>query len=304
MLAEISLLQYFSVYLGHPIYSLGVCLFSLILATGLGSLASHRLDIGSSRGMLVWGAVVVAYLLGLQQWLTDRLPCNDGAALPVRIAVSLLTVMPLGFLLGFAFPTGMKLVEAVDDGPTPWFWGINGATGVLASVLAVMVGIGFGINVTMAIAAAVPGVRSRPPPRAAGTRKGGRAAIDERSLRQVADVDGGDPDAAARRCARAPNLSDLQGLSAERDDRRGKSTDRGGDGDFSTVPGLDDAERPRSVLAAALVAEDEPARPSRRRVSRPRPDAFRHVVEIHRDRHARRARRGRCPVGPAACRAR
>ena len=38
MLAEIALLQYFSVYLGHPIYSLGVCLFSLILASGLGSL--------------------------------------------------------------------------------------------------------------------------------------------------------------------------------------------------------------------------------------------------------------------------
>ena len=42
MFAEISLLQYFSIYLGHPIYSLGVCLFSLILATGLGSLALNR----------------------------------------------------------------------------------------------------------------------------------------------------------------------------------------------------------------------------------------------------------------------
>ena len=40
MLAEIALLERFSVYLGHPIYSLGVCLFSLILASGLGSLAS------------------------------------------------------------------------------------------------------------------------------------------------------------------------------------------------------------------------------------------------------------------------
>jgi hypothetical protein len=61
MFAEISLLQYFSVYLGHPIYSLGVCLFSLILATGLGSLASNRVNIASSRGMLVWGLIVVVY---------------------------------------------------------------------------------------------------------------------------------------------------------------------------------------------------------------------------------------------------
>ncbi len=61
--------------------------------------------------------------------------------------------MPLGFLLGFAFPTGMRLVSAIDTQPTPWFWGINGATGVLASVLGVMFSISFGINVTMLISA-------------------------------------------------------------------------------------------------------------------------------------------------------
>jgi hypothetical protein len=47
----------------------------------------------------------------------------------------------------------MKLVEAVDPQPTPWFWGINGATGVLASVLAVMLSMAFGIRVTLSVAA-------------------------------------------------------------------------------------------------------------------------------------------------------
>jgi hypothetical protein len=59
---------------------------------------------------------------------------------------------PLGLLLGFAFPTGMRLVAAVDPTPAPWFWGINGATGVLASVLAVMLSMNFGINVTASVA--------------------------------------------------------------------------------------------------------------------------------------------------------
>jgi hypothetical protein len=149
MFAEISLLQYFSVYLGHPVYSLGVCLFSLILATGLGSLASNRVNIVSASAMLIWGLVVAVYLLCLQQWLTDLFHATTARALPVRICISLAVVMPLGFLLGFAFPTGMKLVEAVDKDPTPWFWGINGATGVLASVLAVMVSMGFGIRATL-----------------------------------------------------------------------------------------------------------------------------------------------------------
>jgi hypothetical protein len=61
--------------------------------------------------------------------------------------------MPAGFLMGFAFPTGMKMVNTISREPAAWFWGINGATGVLASTLAVMIGIAMGINVTMMLAA-------------------------------------------------------------------------------------------------------------------------------------------------------
>src|SRR5215218_6168323 len=42
MMAEIALLQRMSVFLGHPVYALSIVLFSLILSTGLGSLASER----------------------------------------------------------------------------------------------------------------------------------------------------------------------------------------------------------------------------------------------------------------------
>ncbi|HWY24147.1 MAG TPA: hypothetical protein VNX47_04465, partial [Nevskia sp.] len=152
MFGEISLLQYFSVYLGHPIYSLGVCLFSLIFSTGLGALVSGKLPLTSRGAFAVWGALVAAALFAGQHWLTDLFHATTAQALPVRIAYSLAVVMPIGFLLGFAFPTGMSLVEAVDAEPTPWFWGINGATGVLASALAVIVGMALGINVTMALA--------------------------------------------------------------------------------------------------------------------------------------------------------
>lgn len=153
MLTEIALLQYFSVYLGHPIYSLAVCLFSLILATGLGSLASDRVSLATPRAMAVWGLVVGAYLGGLSASLGDVLHATTAHGLAVRIAVSLAVVIPAGFLLGFAFPTGMKLVDAIDPEPTPWFWGINGATGVLASALAIMISMAFGIRVTLSLAA-------------------------------------------------------------------------------------------------------------------------------------------------------
>ena len=47
----------------------------------------------------------------------------------------------------------MRLISAVDARPTPWFWGINGAAGVLASSLAVLFSVAFGISATIIIAA-------------------------------------------------------------------------------------------------------------------------------------------------------
>jgi hypothetical protein len=48
----------------------------------------------------------------------------------------------------------MRLVARHDRTPTPWFWGINGAAGVLASSLAVACSIAFGISTTIGIGAA------------------------------------------------------------------------------------------------------------------------------------------------------
>jgi hypothetical protein len=152
MFGEISLLQYFGVFLGHPIYAMGVCLFSLILSTGLGSLVSGRIPLMTRSRIVGWSLLVGAYLITLQAVITRLFEITTAQPISLRIAISLALVMPVGFLMGFAFPTGMTLVEKIDRGPTPWFWGINGATGVLASVLAVMIGIAFGINVTMLIA--------------------------------------------------------------------------------------------------------------------------------------------------------
>jgi hypothetical protein len=153
MLSEIALVQRFSIYLGHPIYSLSVSLFSLILASGLGSLTSDRLKLDAPGKLLTWAGLLVVYLVMLEQFLPVIFQHTTNQERLVRIAVSVAVIMPLGFLLGFAFPTGMRLVEAIDTQPTPWFWGINGATGVLASVLGVMFSMALGIDVTMLLSA-------------------------------------------------------------------------------------------------------------------------------------------------------
>ena len=79
----------------------------------------------------------------------------------------------MGFLMGMPFPLGMRLASAGFPQLTPWLWGINGATSVLASVLSVVVALQAGIAASfwigaacylIAVAAALWAARSRGKP--------------------------------------------------------------------------------------------------------------------------------------------
>lgn len=154
MTVEIALLQRLSVFLGHPVYSLSVSLFTLILATGVGSLLSDKLVLDNRWKILVWSAITSLYIFSLRYWLPPLLLGFDSATLLVRATLCVAAIAPAGLLMGFAFPAGMRLISAIDRRPTPWFWGINGAAGVLASVLAVATSIALGISATLAVGAA------------------------------------------------------------------------------------------------------------------------------------------------------
>ena len=62
-------------------------------------------------------------------------------------------VIPLAFALGYCFPIGLRLVGRRAPQLTAWMWGVNGACGVMASILAVMVSMWLGIQVNLIIAA-------------------------------------------------------------------------------------------------------------------------------------------------------
>ena len=149
MMVEIGILQRMSVFLGHPVYSLSVSLFALILTTGVGSLLSDAWLINTRSRLLAWAGATALYVFSLRVWLPAALSAFESASLPMRAVVCVAVIAPAGVLMGFAFPTGMRLVLARDPRPAPWFWGINGAAGVLASVTAVTTSIALGINATL-----------------------------------------------------------------------------------------------------------------------------------------------------------
>ncbi len=149
MMVEISQMQRLIVFLGHPTYSLTVVLFSLLLSSGLGSYSTHMIkgDAGrfsknvTKRLMLLLGVLAVFGLI-----TPYAITYFQSAIMPGRILLSVAILFPLGFFMGMPFPIGMKVASSKSESLTPWLWGINGATSVCASVLAIVIALAFGIS--------------------------------------------------------------------------------------------------------------------------------------------------------------
>jgi hypothetical protein len=154
MLAEIALLQRLSVFLGHPTYSLAVVLFSLILFTGLGSLASERLPLDTRGRFALFALSLSGYLAAAGPALAALTRGFAGAPLAGRVALAVALLAPAGLLMGQAFPAGMKRFGAASPDARPWLWAVNGAAGVAASTLAVAISIAAGTLATLGLGAA------------------------------------------------------------------------------------------------------------------------------------------------------
>jgi hypothetical protein len=153
MLAEMALLQRLSVTLGNPPVALGVVLPAMILGAGIGSLLSGRLPLSRKPGCFLFPIFIAAAILVACFVLPGFSHIIESQTTLVKAILSGLFVVVICLPLGFAFPTGMKLAEASIPNATPWLWGINGIFGVISSGLSVMLSIGYGISVTLIIAA-------------------------------------------------------------------------------------------------------------------------------------------------------
>jgi hypothetical protein len=156
MLLEVALLQHFVLLLGHPVYSLTVTLFSLLLGTGLGSLISRRVPLEQVLRFTTRALVAILFV-GLLAPLV--LPALIGVAipwsLPLRIVVAVAILLPLGILLGMPLPGGMRLLAAARPEIVPWGWGLNGAFSVVGATLAVFIAMNWGFSATLVSGATV-----------------------------------------------------------------------------------------------------------------------------------------------------
>lgn len=153
MMIEIGLLRRFILFLGHPIYSLAVILFALLIFSGIGS----RLSVSKAGDTTFLKRIILALVLLTPVYcylLPVLLTSLVGLSLLVRCLIAVLLIAPLGLLLGMPLPLGIALLHK-DGSAIPWSWGINGAASVLGTILAVVVAMNFGFNATILLGASI-----------------------------------------------------------------------------------------------------------------------------------------------------
>jgi SAM-dependent methyltransferase len=151
MLIEISQMQRLMVFLGHPVYGLGVVLFTILLFSGIGSATvdAHSPQPGAiaARVVALLTALIVAGLLTPLFTTWARSQATD-----MRILLSVLLLAPPAFCMGMMFPLGLSIWRRHSE-LLPFFWSANGIMSMFASVLGMALSIELGIAKTYALGA-------------------------------------------------------------------------------------------------------------------------------------------------------
>ena len=158
IILELTFIQALWKFIGYPLYTYAVVLFTLLLAAGLGSLSSPGLRVvPAGRWPLPFVGTLAcgAFFLVTHEWLFD-------AALGLPVSLRMLTaglyLFPIGFFMGMAFPLGVLCVEQRSRGAVAWAWGMNGLFTVIGGLASVLLSIFLGFTVTELIALSIYGI--------------------------------------------------------------------------------------------------------------------------------------------------
>ena len=155
ILVQVALIQKFVLLLGHPTYALTVIVFSMLVASGIGSYLSGRIVAGDDvRLVLILSAVAV--LVGTLAFIsTPLVTAAAGWPLPAKIGLTMLAVAPAAFLMGMPFPSGLRRLEKRHAPSVRWAWSLNAAASVLGSASAIFLAIYIGLRATLLVGAAL-----------------------------------------------------------------------------------------------------------------------------------------------------
>ena len=154
ILVEVVLIQRFHLYLGHPVYSLTVILFTILASSGVGSAWTARFSDARLVRHVVVACVAALVLIALHEavWpiFLDR---TLGMSRLARITLAIASLAPMGIAMGMPYPLGLRTVATAGPGAVPWVWAVNAAASVLGSILAFALAMAVGFQVVLLLGA-------------------------------------------------------------------------------------------------------------------------------------------------------
>ncbi|MEO7142182.1 MAG: hypothetical protein ABI165_01625 [Bryobacteraceae bacterium] len=151
ILIQVALIQKFVLFLGHPTYALTVIIFSMLIASGLGSYWSRSVVAGSQRRLRTVLAGVTALVIVLAFTVSPLAESGVGLPLWLKIGITVLVIAPVAFLMGMPFPSGLSRLEVRHHASIRWAWALNAAASVLGSGVAIVLAIYLGLRLTLTI---------------------------------------------------------------------------------------------------------------------------------------------------------
>jgi hypothetical protein len=149
ILIQVALIQRFVLFLGHPTYALTVVIFSMLISSGLGSFFSRRFVQGSISRLTGLFLFIVSGILLLSMLVSPITEWGVGLPLVNKVFLTVLLIVPAGFLMGMPFPSGLDRLTQIMPQNVRWAWAINAAASVLGSAGAIVLAIYIGFQYTL-----------------------------------------------------------------------------------------------------------------------------------------------------------
>jgi hypothetical protein len=152
IMVEVILIQKMTLFLGHPVYSVSLILFSFLLFSGIGAYKSSKS--GMQRKLFIFLSILIfcsAFLLPV------LIKVTIGQSRVIKLFISLAILFPFGFLMGRPFPVGLQYLGNVAPDRIPFAYAVNGAFSVLGAVSAMILGISAGYTWVLVLAALLYG---------------------------------------------------------------------------------------------------------------------------------------------------
>ena len=142
-------------FVGTPGASVAVVMSAIMVASGLGSRFADGLSWTPQRRLVAALVGLIVTGLGYRFGAGPAFDALFSLPIPGRCLVAALLIAPVGFFMGWFFPTGLRIADTSFSRLVPWAIAINGFASVLGSLCTFFLGLAFGFGGVFAIAIAL-----------------------------------------------------------------------------------------------------------------------------------------------------